>query len=40
MPIALTRALESGELSLGSGQRVVMFGAANGLTFGYASFVL
>lgn len=40
MPIALARALENNELSLGSGQRVVMFGAANGITFGYATFVL
>lgn len=40
MPIALTRAIESGTLKLGSGQRVVMFGAANGLTLGYVSFVL
>jgi len=40
MPIALARAIESGKLSLNSGQRVVMFGAANGLTLGYATFVL
>lgn len=40
MPIALARAIEAGTLKLGSGQRVVMFGAANGLTLGYATFVL
>jgi len=40
MPIALCRAIESGRLSLNSGQRVVMFGAANGLTLAYATFVL
>lgn len=40
MPIALARAIEDGTLKLGSGQRVVMFGAANGLTLGYATFVL
>lgn len=40
MPIALCRAVESGRLSLHSGQRVVFFGAANGLTLGYATLVL
>lgn len=40
MPIALCRALKSGKLSLDSGQRIVFFGAANGLTLGYASLVL
>ena len=40
MPIALCRALENGVLHLNSGQRIVMLGAANGLTLGYATFVL
>lgn len=40
MPIGLCRALKSGKLTLDSGQRIVFFGAANGLTLGYASIVL
>lgn len=40
IPIGMARAIEAGTLSFGSGQRVVMFGAANGLTLGYASFTL
>lgn len=40
MPIGLCRAIESGKLKLGSGQRVVMLGAANGLTLGYVTFKL
>ena len=40
MPIALSRAIESGRLSLSSGKRIVFLGAANGLTIGFATLVL
>lgn len=40
MPIGLARAVESEKISFGSGQRIVLFGAANGLTFGCASFIM
>ena len=40
MPIALARAVEAGTIKLGSGQRVIMFGAANGLTLGYANIII
>lgn len=40
IPIGLCRAIETGKLKFNSGHRVVMFGAANGLTLGYATFVL
>lgn len=40
MPIAVTRAIESGKISLNSGQRIVFLGAANGLTIGFATIVL